>query len=86
MELILLLNLQEVATRRLEVQKANIEDKKRRETQESVAEREQNIRAIRNRVRARALVLPAPALALGLIVFAVRRRRENLGANPNRIA
>ena len=83
---ILLLNLQEVANRRLEVQKANIEDKKRRETQESVAEREQNIRAIRNRVRARALVLPAPALALGLIVFAVRRRRENLGANPNRIA
>ena len=83
---ILLLNLQEVANRRLVVQKANIEDKKRQETQESVAEREQNIRAIRNRVRARALFLPAPALALGLIVFGVRRRRENLGANPNRLA
>ena len=83
---ILLSNLQEVANRRLDVQKVNIEDKKRQATQESVAEREQNIRALRNRVRARALVLPAPALLLGLIVFAIRRRRENLGANPNRLA
>jgi ABC-2 type transport system permease protein len=29
---------------------------------------------------------PMPALILGLVVFGVRVRRENLGANPNRLA
>jgi ABC-2 type transport system permease protein len=84
---ILLLNLREVANRRLDVQKANIEDQKRRTILESKADSEQNIRRIQNRVRSLAVTLPPlPPLILGLIIFGVRVRRENLGANPNRIA
>lgn len=84
---IMLANLQEVANRRLEVQKANIEDKKRKTVQESKAESEQSIRLIRNRVRWLAVLFePMPAVALGLLVFSFRLRRENFGANPNRMA
>jgi len=84
---ILLANLEEVANRRLDVQKANIEDKKRRTILESKAESEQNMRQIRNRVRWLAVLCePVPPVALGLIVFAFRLRRENTGANPNRLA
>lgn len=84
---ILLMNLQEVANRRLDVQKANIEDEKRQKIQESKADSEVNIRKIQNRVRTLALVLPPlPPLILGLVIFGLRIRRENLGANPNRIA
>lgn len=84
---ILLMNLQEVANRRLEVQKANIEREKRKKTQESLAEREQNIRGIRNRVRTLAVLIPPlPPLILGLLVFTSRIRKENVGANPKRLA
>ncbi len=84
---IMLGNLEEVANRRLEVQKANIDDTKRRSVMESKAVSEQNIRSIRNGVRWRAVGLaPLPPLMLGLIVFGLRIRRENTGANPNRIA
>ena len=84
---ILLLNLQEVANRRLDVQKANIEDEKRQKVLESKADSEVNIRRIQNRVRTMALLLPPlPPLLLGLVVFGLRIRRENLGANPNRLA
>ena len=49
---------------------------------------EQKIRAIQNRVRylAIAAIPPLPPLVLGLFVFVVRLRRENQGANPNRLA
>jgi ABC-2 type transport system permease protein len=84
---ILLMNLQEVANRRLDVRKASIEDVKRRKVMESKAESEQNIRQIQNQVRTLAVALPPlPPLILGLLVFGARVRRENLGANPNRIA
>lgn len=84
---VLLLNLEAVENRRLDVQKANIEDQKRKAIQESKAETERNIRQIRNRVRTLAVALPPiPPLTLALIVFGIRRRRENQGANPNRIA
>jgi ABC-2 type transport system permease protein len=84
---IMLANVQEVANRRLDVQKANIEDEKRRRIQMSKAEMEQQIRGIQNRIRTLAIALPPlPALALGLLVFGVRLRRENQGANPNRLA
>jgi ABC-2 type transport system permease protein len=84
---ILLANLEEVANRRLDVQKANIEDEKRKTIQASKAESEQAIRQIQNRVRTLAVVLPPlPPLILGLVIFGLRIRRENLGANPNRIA
>ena len=84
---ILLMNLQDVANRRLEVQKANIEDTKRRATQKSLAERENNVRSIRNNVRyLAALIPPLPPLLLGLLVLVTRVRRENVGATPSRLA
>ncbi len=83
---ILLGNLEEVANRRLEVQKANIEDKKRRKIYESKADSEVQTRGIRNRVRWEALLEAVPPVMLGLVVFGLRIRRENYGANPNRIA
>jgi ABC-2 type transport system permease protein len=84
---IMLANLEAVANRRLDVQKANIEDKKRRTIQESKAESERNIRQIRNGVRLRAAIFePILPLALCLIVVSLRFFRENTGANPNRIA
>jgi ABC-2 type transport system permease protein len=83
---ILLGNLEEVANRRLDVQKANIEDKKRRKIYESKADSEVKTRGIRNSVRWQALLEAAPPIALGLVIFGLRVRRENYGANPNRIA
>jgi ABC-2 type transport system permease protein len=82
-----LITLQEVANRRLDVEKTNIEDEKRRKIQESKAETEQQVRAIQNQIRVLAtFVPPMPALVLGLLVFFVRFGRENKGANPNRLA
>jgi len=84
---IMLANLEDVANRRLAVQKATIEDKKRKSVQESKAESEQNILRIRNRVRWLAAIFePMPPVVLGLLVMSLRVRRENLGANPNRLA
>jgi len=84
---IMLANLQEVANRRLAVEKANIDDQKQKKDQESKADMERRIRRIQNRVRSLAIAIPPlPALALGLFVFGARVRRENQGANPNRIA
>jgi ABC-2 type transport system permease protein len=83
---IMLANLEEVANRRLEVQKANIEDEKRRTVLESKAESETNIREIRNQVRWFAGAEFIPPVLFGVFIFGLRSRRENLGANPNRIA
>jgi ABC-2 type transport system permease protein len=81
-----LMNLQEVANRRLEVQKANIEDEKRKTIQESKADTELSVRRIQNQVRTLAMLLPpVPPAVLGVVIFLLRRKRENLGANPNRI-
>jgi ABC-2 type transport system permease protein len=75
-----------VANRRLEVQKANIEDEKRKTIQESKAETELSVRRIQNRVRTLAMLLPpVPPAVLGVVIFLLRRKRENLGANPNQI-
>ena len=83
----MLANLQEVANRRLDVEKANIEDQKQKKVQESKADMEQQVRQIQNRIRTLAIAIPPlPALVLGLFVFGARLRRENQGANPNRIA
>jgi ABC-2 type transport system permease protein len=83
---IMLLNLQEVANRRFEVKKSNIEDQKAQKIQESKGEMERKTRHIQNFVRAEALLLPPlPPLILGLIVFFKRWSRENQGANPNRL-
>ncbi len=83
---IMLANLEEVANRRLEVQKANIEDAKRRTVLDSKAKSEQQIRLIRNKVRWFAAAEFLPPVLFGIAVFGLRTRRENLGANPNRLA
>jgi ABC-2 type transport system permease protein len=84
---IMLANLQEVAQRRLDVDKTKIEDEKLNEIRESKGILEEKTRAIQNGVRYGALAAsPLPPMALGLLVFFFRRRRENLGANPKRLA
>jgi ABC-2 type transport system permease protein len=83
---IALANLQEVEQRRFDVTKAQIEDKKRLAIQDSKAVEQQNILGLQNEMKALAVVLPPlPALVLAGVVFAIRRGRENLGANPNRL-
>ncbi len=80
-------NLQKVAQRRLDVKKATIEDQKQARIRDSRAKLEQNTREIQNTVRFEAAALPPlPPLVLGLVVWFVRRTRENLGANPKRLA
>jgi ABC-2 type transport system permease protein len=80
-------NLQEVAQRRLDVKKQVIEDQKQIKIRESRAESERKIRRIENDARFRAAALPPlPPLILGLLVWIARLRRENLGANPKRLA
>jgi ABC-2 type transport system permease protein len=82
-----LANRQQVAQRRLEVKKQVIEDNKLNKIRESKAESEQKTRRIENSVRFEAAAIPPlPPLVLGLIVWIVRLRRENLGANPKQLA
>ncbi|MDR3622371.1 MAG: Gldg family protein [Paludisphaera borealis] len=84
---IMLGNLQEVAQRRLDVEKQKIEDEKLNQIREGKADSEQKTRAIENRVRYLAAAIPPlPPLILGIIVFITRLRRENLGASPKRLA
>ncbi len=78
--------VEKVESRRLEVEKAAIEDDKRRKLQDSRANKEQAIRAIEGRVRVAAiLAAPLPALLLAGLIFGIRSGRENRGANPNRL-
>ncbi len=80
-------NLQAVAQRRLDVQKAIIEDAKEARIRDSRARLEQNTRAIQNVVRFEAAALPPlPPLILGLAIFFIRRSGENRGASPKRMA
>jgi ABC-2 type transport system permease protein len=84
---IMLESLQEVEQRRLDVSKARIDDGKRKRIEESRATKERGIKRIENSIRFLAIALPPlPALILGFLVFGVRLGRENLGANPNRLA
>ena len=84
---IMLTNLQDVAQRRLEVEKTKIEDEKLNQIREGKADSEQKTRAIENRVRFMAAAIPPlPPLLLGLYVFFGRLRSENRGANPKRLA
>ncbi len=82
-----LLTLEKVENRRLDVEKAAIDDEKRRKIQDSKANREQAIRQIESQVRLAAIIAaPLPAILLAGLIFGIRSSRENRGANPNRIA
>jgi ABC-2 type transport system permease protein len=84
---IMLGNLQEVAQRRLDVDKQTIEDEKLNKIREAKADSEQKKGAIEDGVGLLATVIPPlPPLILGLFVFVTRLRRENVGANPSRLA
>ena len=72
---------------RLKVKEAEIEAKKRQAIADSLAEQEQSIAGLQGMVRLAAIAIPPlPALLLGAVVYLVRSRRENLGANPDRMA
>lgn len=76
-----------VEQRRLDLIEDEIQAEKNQAIEESKARREEAIAAIENRVRTQAIVLtPLPALILGGFVFFIRSRRENRGANPDRLA
>ncbi|WP_152052462.1 Gldg family protein [Tautonia marina] len=84
---VMLAQVREVEQRRLNVAEANIEDAKLRKIEDSISAKETQLRAIRGQVRMAAALVPAlPALALGIAVAIIRSRRENRGANPNRLA
>ena len=82
-----LLTLEKVENRRLEVEKAAIDDDKRRKIQDGKANREQAIREIESQVRVAAIIAaPLPAILLAGLIFGIRSSRENRGANPKRLA
>jgi ABC-2 type transport system permease protein len=82
-----LLALEKDENRRLAVEKAAIEDEKRRKIQDIKADRAQSDRSGERDVRVSAMVAaPLPALLLAAFVFGIRAGRENQGANPNRLA
>jgi len=82
-----LMALERVENRHLEVEKAAIDDQKKRKQQDSRARKEEAVREIETSVRVAAIVVaPIPALLLAGLVFGVRAGRENRGANPNRLA
>jgi ABC-2 type transport system permease protein len=83
---IMVANLQAVASRRLDFDKAKIQDEKLTLIREARADSEQKTRVIENRVRFLALAIPPlPPLILALLVLATRIRRENVGATPSRL-
>ncbi len=84
---IMLDNISDVEKRRLDVEKASIEDDKRRAILESKADMERTIRSVQNNIRYLAIgIPPLPALVLGLVVLGVRLKREYIGVNVNRLA
>ena len=82
-----LATLQKVESRRLEVEKASIDDAKRLKVQASMENKEEAIRKIETGVRIAAILLaPLPAILLAILIFTLRAGRENQGAVPSRLA
>ena len=83
---IMIANQQATENRRLTVARANIEDKKQRQIENSRAEMESSIRGIQNTIKLLAVALPpVPAFALFVVVAARRLRRETMGVSPDRL-
>ena len=83
---IMIANLQSVENRRLTVARANIEDEKQRQIENSRADMENSIRGIQNTIKLLAVALPPiPAFVVFLIVSARRLRRERIGVPVDRL-
>ena len=84
---IMLLSLENVENRRLEVTRASIEAERDRAKKEAVADRERGVRGIQGRIQALAIIAApvAGAWHWPCFVFASRSRKENRGASPNRL-
>ena len=83
---IMIANQQAAENRRLTVARANIEDEKQRQVENSREEMESSIRGIQNTIKLLAVALPpVPAFALFVVVAVRRLRRETMGVSPDRL-
>jgi ABC-2 type transport system permease protein len=83
---IMISNLESVENRRLTVARANIEDEKQRQIEDSRAEMESSIRGIQNTIKLLAVALPpVPAFVLFVLVSVRRLRRERIGVPSDRL-
>jgi ABC-2 type transport system permease protein len=83
---VMIANLKTAETRRLEVARANINDEKQRQIEDSRAEMENSIRGIQNTIKLMAVALPPiPAFIVFLIVSVRRLRRERMGVPEDRL-
>ena len=83
---VMIANLRSAESRRLQVARANIEDEKQRQVEDSRAEMENSIRGIQNTIKLMAVALPPiPAFVVFLIVSVRRLRRERIGVPVDRL-
>lgn len=83
---IMIANLQSAENRRLAVTRANIEDEKQRQIENSRAEMENSVRRIQSTIKLLAVALPPiPAFLLFLFVSVRRLRRERMRVPADRL-
>jgi len=83
---IMIANVQSVENRRLQVARANIEDEKQRQIENSRAEMENAIRRIQNAIKLAAVALPpVPAFLLFLLISVRKLRRERMRVPADRL-
>jgi len=83
---VMIANLKTAENRRLDVARANIDDEKQRQIEDSRAEMENSIRGIQNTIKLMAVALPPiPAFIVFLIVSVRRLRRERIGVPVDRL-
>ncbi|HLY17786.1 MAG TPA: Gldg family protein [Bryobacteraceae bacterium] len=83
---VMIANLRTAENRRLDVARANIDDEKQRQIEDSRAEMENSIRGIQNTIKLMAVALPPiPAFIVFVIVSVRRLRRERIGVPVDRL-